>query len=83
VLSGAHAASGRHVSTWAHAVLSGKVSSLWGDLIHESHDSEGVTILHHLVCTLMGLVTLEVSILPTDAHASVTCRHWSCPVYFL
>jgi hypothetical protein len=40
VLSGAHAASGRHVSTWVHAVLSGKVSSLSGDLIHESHDSE-------------------------------------------
>jgi hypothetical protein len=28
MLSGAHAASGRHVSTWAHAVLGGKVSSL-------------------------------------------------------
>jgi hypothetical protein len=39
VLSGAHVASGRHVSTWVHAVLSGKVSSLLGDLIHESHDS--------------------------------------------
>jgi hypothetical protein len=39
VLSGAHAASGRHVSTWVHAVLSGKVSSLSAHLIHESHDS--------------------------------------------
>jgi hypothetical protein len=28
MLSGSHAASGRHVSTWAHAVLGGKVSSL-------------------------------------------------------
>jgi hypothetical protein len=28
MLSGAHAASGRHVSTWVHAVLGGKVSSL-------------------------------------------------------
>jgi hypothetical protein len=28
MLSGAHAASGRHVSTWAHAILGGKVSSL-------------------------------------------------------
>jgi hypothetical protein len=28
MLSGAHATLGRHVSTWAHAVLGGKVSSL-------------------------------------------------------
>jgi hypothetical protein len=28
VLSGTHAASGRHVSTWAHAVIAGKASSL-------------------------------------------------------
>jgi hypothetical protein len=32
VLSGAHAASGRQVSTWAHAVIAGKSISLGGSL---------------------------------------------------
>jgi hypothetical protein len=39
VLSGAHAASGRHVSTWVHAVFRWE-SQLIGGFPHDSHDSE-------------------------------------------
>jgi hypothetical protein len=53
VLSGAHAASGRHVSTWVHAVFRWESQLVGGSL----------TIL-----TILAMVaTLRSAILPTDA----------------